>query len=263
MIEITTQKARQGCGKIGFCYLCGKPFQSSDEQNRDHVPPKAIFLPCDRSDPLVLPTHSACNEGESGEDELVSQLVSALHKKLPRPEQLRLQFIGGRLRADGEPVAFTTNLNLARIIWRWVRAFHAALYEEFLPRTSKCFVHTPFPSGRREGDKLIGDPILPQQSFVPEEIKKNRVAQNLDILTCYNEKCRYESVFVRTDNGEPVCFWALRLYDWEKLADQRWPASRSCIGGYPPPAGIPENASRGTTLDFPFPNTDPLAPFEE
>ena len=263
MVQITIQKALQNCGKLGFCYLCGKPFQSGDDHDRDHVPPKAIFLPEDRIGPLILPTHSACNQGESVGDELVSQLVSAHHKKLPRQEQMRLKFIGGRLKPDGEPIAFTENLNLVGNIWRWVRGFHAALFGELLPKTNRYSVHPPFPSGRKENDQLTRDPILLLLSLVPEVIKKNRIAKNLDILTCYNGKCHYESVFVRADNDEPMCFWALRLYDWERLADQRWAASRGCIGGYHPPAGIPENASKGTKLDFPFPNTDPLDPFEE
>jgi len=263
MIRVTTHKALQNHTKLDFCYLCGKAFDDGSKTNRDHVPPKAIFLPDDRLNPLILPTHVGCNQSESGEDELVSQLVSALHRRLPRPERQRLQFIGGRLKPDGQPIAFTSNVNLACVVWRWVRGFHAALYRQYLPRSGHCFVHPPFPSGRREGERLIRDPILPQQTFVPEEIKKNRIARNLDVLKCWNGKCYYESVFVRADNGQPICFWALRLYDWEKLADPRWLRSHGCIGAYEASAGIPQEASRGTKLDFPFPNTNPLDPFEE
>jgi len=263
MIQIITHKALHNCAKLDFCYLCGQPFENGRETNRDHVPPKAIFLPGDRRNPLILPTHPGCNQSESVDDELVSQLVSALHRALPRPERQRLKFIVGLVKSDGEPIAFTANVDLGRIVWRWVRGFHAALYHEYLPKLVKWRVHPPFPSGRRDGEKLIRDPILPQQTFVPEEIKKNRLARNLDVLKCCNGRCCYESVFVRADNGQPVCFWALRIYDWERLADPRWARSHGCIGAYVPPAGIPQGASRGTKLDFPFPNSDPLDPFEE
>ena len=196
MVQITTQKALQNNRQLDFCYLCGKPFQPGDDRNRDHVPPKAIFLPEDREAcivPLILPTHTACNQKESGEDELVSQLFSLLHKKPPCQEQMRLKLIGGRLRSDGNPIVFTENLNLVGNIWRWVRGFHAVLYGEIPPRTNRYVVHPPFPAGSREGDQLTRDSILPQQSYVSAEIKKNRVAKNLDILTCYNGKCHYES----------------------------------------------------------------------
>jgi hypothetical protein len=222
-----------------------------------------MFLDEDRGDPLILPTHPGCNQGESGEDELVGQFVSVLHGKYPKPERQRLDIIGGYLRPDGQRIALMRGVNLQRIIWRWVRGFHAALYGEYLPKMARFAVHPPLPVGRQEGDHLIGDPIAPQQAFVPEEIKKNRVAGNLDVLKCCNGKCCYETIFVRADNGHPLCFWALRIYDWEKLADPRWPASRGCIGCYEPPAGIPQRASQGTRLEFPFPNRDHLDPFEQ
>lgn len=262
MVRITTQKDLQSCGRLAFCYLCGKPFTDGEKQDRDHVPPRTIFLSGDRIDPLVLPVHAVCNQGESREDELVGQFVSALHQKLPSPKRQRLKFITGRLKPDGQPFAFTANVPLAHIVWRWVRGFHAALYREYLPESNKNFVRVPFPSGRRDGEKLIGDPILPQHSFVPEEIKKNRIAKNLDVLSCCNGKCCYESVFVCADNGDPMCFWALRIYDWEKLAEQRWVRSHGCIGGYLPPSGFPKGASKGTKLLFPFANNDLLNPFE-
>jgi hypothetical protein len=158
---------------------------------------------------------------------------------------------------------FTENINLDRIVWRWVRGFHAALYREFLPSKRGGFVHTPFSPGRKDGENITFERIHPEQFLVPAEIKKNRIARNIDVIEFCNQKCRYESVFVRLDNGAPVCFWALRLYEWEKLADSRWPGTHGCIGSYYPPAGIPSTAAKGTNLDFPFPNKDPLNPFEE
>lgn len=263
MIEIVTQKALQGCGRLGFCYLCGKPFAQGEELTRDHVPPRAIFLEPDRGDPLILPAHPDCNQGESGEDELVGQLVSALHERFPRPERVRLQVALGHLGDGTKPIGFTRNINLDRIVWRWVRGFHAALYGEHLPRTTRCFVHVPFPRGRVRDGEIELDPMLPQQEFVPGTIKKNRVARNLDCIACWNRKCIYECVYVHADDGDPICFWALRVYDWEKLADPRLPAGRGCIGGYEPPQGIPPGASVDTNLSFPFPNRDPLSPSEK
>jgi len=256
-------KALQECGKLGFCYLCGKAFMPGNKPSRDHVPPRAMFLPEDRGDPLILPTHFDCNQGESIEDELVGQFVSLVHRKQPSPERLRLDVVGGHLRPDGQRIALMRNVHLQRIIWRWVRGFHVALYGEYLPNDNNIFVHPPMPSGRQNGDRIIPDPIHPQQLLVPAEIKKNRAAKNLDVLTCCNGKCCYETVFVLADNGQPLCFWALRIYDWEKLGEPRWVSSHGCIGCYEPPAGIPQGASRGTRLEFPFPNRDPLDPFEQ
>ena len=261
MVRIKTQKALRECRRVGFCYLCGKPFAPTDEPNRDHVPPKAVFMEGDRLSPLILPTHPDCNEAQSGEDELVSQFVSALHGEYPRPQRRRLEIVGGYAKNDGSKVAFTRNINLVTVVWRWIRGFHAALYHEHLAIETEHNVHAPFPTGRQQDDRVSFDQLHPQQFFVVEELKKNRLARNLDAIECYGGQCVYECVFVKSDDGRPICMCALKLYEWEKLADPRAPCSHGCVGVYEPSSGIPTGAACGTVLQFPFDNRDPLDPF--
>ena len=103
--------------------------------------------------------------------------------------------------------------DLHRTICRWLRAFHAALYREFLPDndgtedgTSFSF-DPPFPIGRiDENDEIRVAPISPHHTYFVEQIKRNRTAGRLDRITCFNGKCVYE---LRLGQGR---WWAAHLY---------------------------------------------------
>lgn len=135
MPELSTQSDFQSLRNLPFCYLCGKAFteESRKTRNRDHVPPKSIFASSDRNYPLILPTHPKCNEDQSDYDEVVGQLIAAIHGKYPKPTNMRLDVDVAEDTTTGAQSAWLNGANLHRTIGRWLRAFHAALYQEFLP----------------------------------------------------------------------------------------------------------------------------------
>lgn len=264
MPAIENQRAIRECSKLPFCYLCGKTWAESGlKPTRDHVPPKAIFATEDRAvTPLILPVHCKCNIDQSIGDEIIGQLVSVLRAKYPDPQNIKLK-VGVVPGAQGDdPLAVLHGPDLRPLVWRIIKGFHAALYREPLDVGGKANVHMPFPQGQRlPNGRLRFDEILPQQRAIAEEIKKNRLARRLDRVSCFNDKCIYECVWVRGDAGEPICMFALRLYDWEKLADPRF-RQRGCVGIYSPNSGQPATATAGTSLMLPT-GGNPLDPFHD
>lgn len=260
-MQIASLKQLSSIGKTSFCYVCGKGFDRDTETDRDHVPPKSIFAAIDRLDPLILPTHPCCNNKHASLDEKIGQLVAVLHKKYPSRHRLRLD-VRPMVRKSGHVLGTLHGIDLKPIIGRWVRAFHAALYQQFLPSDTANFIHPPFPSAERKEGKLIWDRILPQQVLFVELIKKNRIAGKLDTISCCNRKCIYECTWEQDDNGRWMCIFALNLYDWSRLADQSF-QKRGCVGFYMPATDRPPNASIGVArlLEIPLPSGDPLDPF--
>jgi hypothetical protein len=145
-------------------------------------------------------------------------------------------------------------------VWRWVRAFHAALYREFLPEDTRLALHLPVPSGSGTQDRLRVDGIHQQQYLFAEIVKKNRIARCLDRVECYNGQCVYECVWVQMDGGAWACVFALNIYNWAVLGDKRLP-TRGCVRLYQPETGRPATGTKWTTLEFPYLNLAPLDPF--
>ncbi len=263
MPTIADQRAIRECSKLPFCYLCGNPLKRS-ERTRDHVPPKAIFAEEDRGvNPLILPAHPQCNTGQSVGDEVIGQLVAIAHGKLPKPGKTKLKF-GAIVDDSGKPShEFLTGHDLRPLIWRFIKGFHAALYREPLVVNGRANVHMPFPEGKQLlNGRVEFSEVLPQQRLITEEIKKNRLVGNLDSVRCFNDQCVYECVWVSDDSGQTLCMFALRLYDWEKLADRQNFTPRGCVGLYSPATGKPRTSTRGTSLIFPV-SGEPLDPYDE
>jgi hypothetical protein len=198
----------------------------------------------------------------SDPDEVIGQLVSAVHGTTTSPEKLRLKFHiietdTGGLRPG------VSGVNIEQQVIRWVRGFHAALYEEFLPSAPACqfLVSLPFP---RLPSDVISDAftegLLQHHINLVAEIRQNRRAGCLDRIECNNGKCLYECVWTKADGGESVCVFALRLYDWANLAvaaENR----RSCVGLYYSPAGRPKCATEGLSFENAVSLADPLDAF--
>jgi hypothetical protein len=128
MPQLTTQQDLRRAQAFDFCYLCSAPLLPHQQRDRDHVPPKAVFLPEDRSPPLLLPTHRACNGGENLADEKIGQLIALRYGRVPEdPKNRRLEF------ALGDGHAAVVNCDVDAAVWRWIRGFHAALYGGPLP----------------------------------------------------------------------------------------------------------------------------------
>ncbi len=262
-MEIITEKELRAVSDLSFCYLCGEQFKGGECRTRDHVPARAIFLPEDRKCPLILPTHDACNQSQSKTDEVVGQIVSALHSKYPKRENIKLNLTVHKEAGWSVPMLILEGLNLQGVLARWIRAFHAALYKEYLPNNTPNVFEPPVPSGRKEKGKVVFDKLKIHFPLFVEVIKKNRKAGKIDRVVCFNEKCVYECVWETMDNGTWACFFALNIYDWKKLGDATYFPKRGCVGWYSPKTGCPQNATKGIVriLEIPISNVDSLDPF--
>lgn len=268
MPELTTQNDFRCVQELPFCYLCGNVFSKEVEQDRDHVPPRSIFATQDRDVPLILPTHPHCNRAQSDYDEIVGQLVAAIHGKYPKPTNMKLDVQVAECADTGAQSAWLSGTNLHRIVCRWLRAFHAALYREYLPDNvgppdgTMFSFDPPFPVGHVDKDGEISvDAISPHHTYFVAQVKRNRTAGRLDRIVCFNGKCVYECVWDKADGGQPICIFALNLYDWSALANTVDFPKRGCVGVYLPAKGRPLDATPATSIDLPISNIEKLDPF--
>jgi len=248
MATLRTQRDFRPLQKLSFCYLCGRPFGPEGRSTGDHVPPRTVFLKSDRSPVLKLPVHDACNQRESTDDEVFGQFISLLHGAVVPREKQRFRAVSADLGGE-EPFAGVTGVELNRIIWRWVRGFHAALYREVLPLAAWYGLTTPFPHADQVGGTLkFQDLRLDQMEMaltLRQQIKYGRIDE---ILSC-SGKCRFVCSWLTSDDGSPFCLYGLRIYAWEKLADTKRFPPRGCVGIYPHPT--PPGAALGTKIILP------------
>jgi hypothetical protein len=260
MVSLGIHKDFQAVRYLSFCYLCGRDFVEGDEVDGDHVPPQCTFNVRDRHPVLKLKTHRVCNSHFKVDDKKVGQLVALRRREWPRsPRDQALQF--GHY---GNMVA-VENLHVEGSVWRWIRGFHAALYRR--PLLGMSFsIQTPFPRATRHsnGGRPTIIPVLPQHAVAVETIKRNRASGNLDVLTGYRGKLRYECVWGENDvRDSGFCMFALDVYDWKDLGSHttKIPA-RGCVGMYHlPDRSIPKEATRDGKYRVVVPNEDPLDAF--
>lgn len=262
-IVLDSQQSVRSVQGLPFCYLCGAVFEGdSASRNRDHVPPSSLFLPEDRNHPLILPTHTACNGNRAAEDQMLGSLVGLLHGKAPSPKARRVPLRPAH-GSEGEVLAILQGVELREPIRRWVRGFHAALYGEYLDGSAARFSTTPpAPEGDPDsGTFPIRRPVVEQ--FVAA-IKKNRLTNTLDRVTCRNGKCNYECVWVQADRGQWFCIYALNVYNWVELGDTVHFDRQGCVGAYRRAAGgVPRGAAEETRLHFDAENREKFDPFGE
>jgi len=262
-MEIKTNKELQQIQRLQFCYLCGRKFKDGENITKDHVPPKAVFLSCDRKNPLILPTHYKCNQKESKTDEIIGQLITALHGTYPKRKNLRLKLDILENSQNRKPVLILRAINLRGVVTRVVKAFHAALYKQYLPNKTRNFFDTPVLQGKEKDGKVTFEKTKIQFPLFVSTIKKNRKAGKLDRIACFNNKCIYECVWEQMDDGTWACIFALNIYDWKHLGDPEHQSRRGCVGFYMPRKGLPTNATKGIMriLEIPINNFEPLDPF--
>ena len=260
---LDTQKAMQGVRALPFCYLCGVIFDCTEVPNADHVPPSGLFAVTDRDFPLILPTHPTCNANQSKDDQVVGQLVGVIHGRRPNPTHKKFRVSVGRFE-NGSTALVVGGLDLRRIIRRWIRGFHAALYSEHLPENSRFLTCPPLPEAEPLAD---GPKFRPVMDVVPkfvEELKRNRATGTLDRIVCRNGKCRYECVWSQADNGTWMCIYGLDLYEWINLGDTANFEPRGCVGSYiRSGGGFPPRGTCTTRLEFSVVNRARLDPFGE
>lgn len=154
-----------------------------------------------------------------------------------------------------------TNLNIDEAVWRWIRGFHAALYQEPFPALRRGSLVTPFPRADLKGGAYEFVPIPPQHEIFVETIKANRAQVNLDSIRCNNSRLVYEAVWVQADNGQWFCIFALDVYAWKDLGRTHLP-NTGCAGCYFLPEGIrPANSTTEIRSQILIPNIDRLDPF--
>lgn len=258
MPRLTDQATLRTIRHIGFCYLCGDslPSMGCPGRNRDHVPPSSLFLPQDRTPPVILPTHTTCNNSQTSTDEIMGQLISLIHGTPPKPNRLKAAVYATPV--IGIPL-LAIDHNLHSAIWRWIRGFHAALYATPLPDSAERWIGTPLPA-LKIGESPAGE-NLSQHRLVVEQVKRNRAAGRFDEIRCRNRQLRYECTWQESDNGlNWMCFWGLDIYGWKSLGDRRHFHPRGCVGLYVL-AQPPVTATRGTRIHTPYLNSHPLDPF--
>lgn len=264
MIAISTQKNLRKVRDLPFCYICGKQFTREDSINHDHVPPRAIFAIEDKNFPLKLTTHVKCNSRQKEDDEVIGQLISLLHGKTPSKKNDKLKIKIYSINNLNQPLAGFNVRNIEFLIRRWIKGFHAALYQKPLSDSSKFAIQSPFPKGIIKNGKIVPEKIKQQHIEVVDSIKKNRLAKSLDVIITNNGKLRYECLWDRLSDHSWVCIFALDLYGWKRLGDINNFSSRGCAGLYRPLDGhLPVNATKETNLEFLYSNTDITDPFAE
>jgi hypothetical protein len=262
MVQLVTQKQLRSVKKLPFCYACGNKFTEENRSTDDHIPPKSCFAKSDRTFPLQLPTHAHCNSSRNLTDEIIGQIISLKHGEPPSARDHKVEFTQFENKISSTPLEAITNANIHEEIWRWVRAFHAALYQEYLPFNNKYALETPFPTGRITSNCAEVESVKHQHIRFVETIKLNRIAGNLDLIHANNGKLKFECVWDQANNGSWLCIFALDLYFWKDLGDINNFIGRGCAGCYLAPSSkAPLLATTGTKLFAPLPNADPLDPF--
>lgn len=263
-MRLQTDRELREIQALGFCYSCGSKFKTGEKTTKDHIPPKAIFLRDDRLRPLILPAHLKCNNMNSETDEIVGQLIYALHGKYPKKRNIKVKISLYEHASSGDPVLGLEGINLKGVVARLVKAFHAALYREYLPSDTRNWFDLPTPIGTKKDGKIEFERTRVQLPLFVDTLKKNRKAGKVDRVSCFNDKCLYECVWEQMDDGTWACIFGLNIYNWKNLGDANQP-KRGCVGFYMPDKGLPVGATTGIIrkLEIPIYNFDPLDPFGE
>ena len=231
MPNVITARDLKAVQKIPFCYICGEAL-TWGEVTRDHVPPRGCFALVDSTqNPIILPTHALCNNGYKVDDEAVGQYLSLLHGKKPKPGARGLH----QTTVAGYPlITANKNVNLYGAVERWVRAFHAALYQQPLPRTARFATELPIDvaSAKHESGPEFLDTGRPRQRAICEKtIADSRATRTIDRIVGWNGRLQYECVWVLTPLHAYCVFW-IDLYDWRRLARVNSKLPRECVGYY-------------------------------
>jgi hypothetical protein len=187
MPSVIGPRSLQAVQKLPFCYICGKAFTAEDQRNRDHVPSRSCISRKERThNPIILPVHVLRNDRFKKDDERVGQFLSILHGKLAQAEKRRLQyrrFSNPALDRQGRQIEAVSDMDMYGVVYRWVRAFHAALYQQPIPTKVNYAIELPFDVVSPIDDSYIADDGRPRQRALCEEtIARNRLTRTIDRL---------------------------------------------------------------------------------
>ena len=197
-----TQDEMRANLSLRFCCVCGKPFAKNEKPTRQHVPPRSVFAVEDQDPLLVLRAHDSGNQKQSVDDEVIGQLVSVLHDRYPAEERLRIAM--DLFSVDGSvlPMVGVKDLPLTRIIFGWVRCFHATLYCKYLV-DGGGFIGPPFPESEPDGNGgATPEPVHVSRYSMTHILKQQAKIGRADEVVCFNGKCYYRCTWLKMDNGK-------------------------------------------------------------
>lgn len=227
MVSLLNQRDFRPIQRLQFCYLCSEEFKQGDSINRDHVPPDAAFA-VDQKEPLLLPTHQACNSRHGPHDEKMSQLLGLRRGQVPSNSahwRLEVAEVEGGFAA-------LTNVNIHGAVWRWIRGFHAALYREPLKVGFPGELNTPFPSAQIKPEGIVLDVPTGNYPQLARILDNNRAASNVDRIVSNKGGVTYTCVWGRPEQQGPwLCAFSLDVSEWTDLGEPRL-YQRDCLGFY-------------------------------
>jgi hypothetical protein len=145
-----------------------------------------------------------------------------------------------------QPIGILSNLDLGAEIWRWVRGFHAALYQSYLPADRLHGICEPVPKGdlTPRGLQVIDRPHI--RDAMKQVLLLSLEAEQIDVIRSNSGKLLYSCVWVLPPLDESWgCCFGLKVYDWKNVGDPRFPR-RDCFGWYTIDGAPPDGASIAT-----------------
>lgn len=213
---------------------------------------------------MRMPTHHACNAGLSGSDKKCIQLFGMLRGR-PHKEWTDAIYEGW-FDKDGNVEALTVRgIDPRGVIWRWVRACHAALYEQVLPVDTLHKLWEPMASAEYN----LSEPrALPRMEPLGNDyhvlrlaLQRSMIADSADRLEANGGKWRYVCTWKADPDGGWFCVWAADLYSSHHMGDDR--SQRACLGIYRLEDGSkPVGAAVEATIAVDVTGFDPINPFD-
>lgn len=261
MTAIITQKQARAIRNLNFCYLCGRGLEDGEKPTEDHVPPECMFLKEDHDFPIIMMVHPKCNADWSVNDERVGFLISLLQGKDISTHSSKFKLAIASDKNNQSRFPLLGGIPLKPMICRIVRAFHAALYQEYLPLETRNSILTPIPEAEFIDGHVRVKAVLPQFRVFSDALRKNMATKTTDRIYANNGKLRYECCWIKSDDGKQnICVFGLRIYDWSKLGDEISPEEYACLGAYMP-TSRPRLSTKGSGLHISLPKNITLDPF--
>lgn len=261
MADIVNQKQAREARKLPFCYICGNPLKTGEVRDKDHVPPKNMFLIHDRNFPIILMVHGQCNDAWQTRDEKVGFLIDILHGVNITKHSNKYKVMIAQTQ-NGRQYPLLGDIPLKPMIGRIMRAFHAALYHEFMPRSTKNTILTPIPEVEIANGGVKVKRVHDQFRIFADLLRSNIMARTTDKIISNNGKLRYECAWPQLDNGQRFCIFALDIYNWRSLGDKISDEDYACIGAYFLNGHMPKRATPATSIKVDFHSDRALDPFD-
>jgi hypothetical protein len=260
MVEILGEMDRiKAVRRIGFCYICGEPLERKRGVgwNVDHVPPIAYVS--GRAAALPMRAHPACNHAWSARDERGAQFVSTMIGRYPSsPANIRIDVTRFPNPVTGESRFGVLDFGFEKDVRRIVRAFHAAVYNDYLPEPG-IEVSLPFAAGHAPAGVPEADPFPVWHTDVVLHLLRSDHVKRLDRLLCGKNECEYICTWMLSKPGLWQCVFGLRVHTWGHMGEPAF-GQRGCVGFYHR-KGPPVGASEAPTIDLRIRIPNRLDPF--